>query len=110
MEDTFAREISPVLTPWRRPRGTVARRHGLLAEGTLSAASLAPVLSLVLCGYLAGLAYEASRPAVPAQSQQLASWLEAHHFRLAARRERIGHEVSLDEFRGRRHERSRSVR
>ncbi len=79
VEDTYAREISPVLTLGAALAGRVLGRR-LLAEGTL-ARWLAPVLSLVLCGYLAGLAYEASRPAVPAQNQQLASWLEAHHFR-----------------------------
>ncbi|MCW2931691.1 MAG: hypothetical protein JWM19_2653 [Actinomycetia bacterium] len=79
VEDTFAREISPVLTLGAALAGRLLGGR-LLAEGTL-ARWLTPVLSLVLCGYLAGLAYEASRPAVPAQSQQLASWLEAHHFR-----------------------------
>jgi hypothetical protein len=79
VEDTFAREISPVLTLGAALTGRLLGRR-LLAEGTL-ARWLTPVLSLVLCGYLAGLAYEATRPAVPAQSQQLASWLEAHHFR-----------------------------
>jgi len=79
VEYTYAREISPVLTLGAALAGRVLGRR-LLAEGRL-ARWLTPVLSVVLCGYLAGLAYEASRPSVPAQSQQLASWLQAHHFR-----------------------------
>ena len=42
------------------------------------AATLASLL-LVLAGYLAGLGYELSQPPVPAQNQQLASWLAARH-------------------------------
>jgi len=40
---------------------------------------LAPALAVVLLGYLAGLGYELSKPAVPVQAQPIASWLEAHH-------------------------------
>ena len=40
---------------------------------------LTPALAAVLCGYLAGLAWEFSHPPVPAQNQQLTSWLEVHH-------------------------------
>jgi hypothetical protein len=79
VEDTFAREISPSLPLGAALTGRVLGRR-LLAHGPV-ARWLAPVLSLVLCGYLAGLGYEASRPAAPAQNQQLAAWLEAHHFR-----------------------------
>jgi hypothetical protein len=79
VEDSFAREISPVLTLGAALAGRVLARR-LLAEGMLGR-WLTPVLSLVLCGYLAGLVYEASQPKIPAQGQQLASWLEAHHFR-----------------------------
>jgi hypothetical protein len=40
---------------------------------------VAPALVVVLLGYLAGLGYELSKPAVPVQAQPIASWLEAHH-------------------------------
>jgi hypothetical protein len=40
---------------------------------------LAPALVVVLLGYLAGLGYELSKPAVPVQAQPIASWLQAHH-------------------------------
>jgi hypothetical protein len=36
---------------------------------------------LVLAGYTAGLGWELAQPAQPMASIQLASWLEAHHFR-----------------------------
>jgi hypothetical protein len=46
------------------------------------AVRLVPVLlGVVLLGYLAGLVHEISQPRVPAQNQQLTSWLEAHHLR-----------------------------
>jgi hypothetical protein len=51
--------------------------RGLLA-GLRPAATLVPLL-LVLAGYLAGLGYELSQPPVPAQNQQLTSWLAARH-------------------------------
>jgi hypothetical protein len=50
----------------------------LLADRVL-AAKLGPVLLVVLLGYLGGLAYEIVQPPVPAQNQQLASWLAARH-------------------------------
>jgi hypothetical protein len=40
---------------------------------------LTPALVLALLGYLAGLGYELSKPALPVQAQPIASWLEAHH-------------------------------
>jgi hypothetical protein len=61
----------------RPPAGRVA--GGRPPAGWLTAARVVPVLLVVLAGYLAGLAYELSKPQVPAQNQQLASWLEAHH-------------------------------
>jgi hypothetical protein len=52
---------------------------GRLLADRLLAARLAPVLLVVLLGYLGGLAYEIAQPPVPAQNQQLASWLAARH-------------------------------
>ena len=52
---------------------------GRLLAGRLLAARLVPLLAVVLAGYLAGLAYEISQPAAPAQNQQITSWLEARH-------------------------------
>ena len=40
---------------------------------------LTPALVVVLLGYLAGLGYELSKPALPVQAQPVAAWLEAHH-------------------------------
>jgi hypothetical protein len=56
------RTIGPWLTARRMPRMV-----------------LAPVLGVVLAGYLAGLGYNASQPPIPADTQSLASWLMAHH-------------------------------
>jgi hypothetical protein len=70
----FTREIGAVL-----PFSAVLAGR-LLAE-RLVAARLGPVLLLVLAGYLGGLVYEVAQPSVPAQNQQLASWLAAHHLR-----------------------------
>jgi hypothetical protein len=67
-----AREIDIVL-PFS------AALAGRLLAGRLMTARLVPVLAVVLAGYLAGLAHEISQPAVPAQDQQLTSWLEARH-------------------------------
>ncbi|MDQ2814956.1 MAG: hypothetical protein M3Z75_24660 [Actinomycetota bacterium] len=52
---------------------------GRLLAGRLLAAKLGPLLLVVLLGYVAGLGYELSQPAVPAQNQQLTSWLLARH-------------------------------
>jgi hypothetical protein len=54
------------------PQSVLARRTRAVAYG----AGLA-----VLLGYLAGLAHEAVRPAVPPDGSQVASWLESHHLR-----------------------------
>jgi hypothetical protein len=54
---------------------------GRLLAARLMAARLVPVLVIVLLGYLGGLVHEISRPPVPAQNQQLASWLAARHLR-----------------------------
>ena len=52
---------------------------GCLLAGRLKAARLAPLLLVVLLGYLAGLAREISQPPAAAQNQQLTSWLAARH-------------------------------
>ena len=61
-----------------REIGAVLPLSAALA-GRLLAARLAPLLLVVLLGYLAGLAHEISQPPVPAQDQQLTSWLAARH-------------------------------
>jgi hypothetical protein len=66
------REIAAVL-PF------AAALAGRLLAGRLMAAKLVPLLLVVLLGYLAGLASEISQPPVPAQNQQLTSWLAARH-------------------------------
>jgi hypothetical protein len=50
----------------------------LLAE-RLVAARLAPVLAVVLAGYLAGLAYSVGQQPAPPHDQRLIAWLSAHH-------------------------------
>ncbi len=66
------REIAAVL-----PFGAVLAAR-LLAR-RLDAAGLTPALLLALTGYLACLSREMAQPAQPAQGQQLAGWLAAHH-------------------------------
>jgi hypothetical protein len=66
------REINAVL-----PFGAVLAAR-LLAR-RLMAARLVPLLVVVLAGYLLGLAHEIIQPEVPAQNQQLTSWLAARH-------------------------------
>jgi hypothetical protein len=66
------REITAVL-----PFGAVLAAR-LLAR-RLDAARLTPALLLTLTGYLACLSREMAQPAQPAQGQQLAGWLAAHH-------------------------------
>jgi hypothetical protein len=66
------REIAPVL-----PFAAVLAGR-LLAE-RLAAARLAPVLIVVLAGYLAGLSYAVVQPPAPIQNQELISWLAARH-------------------------------
>jgi hypothetical protein len=70
----YTREIAAVL-----PFSAVLA--GRLLARRLVAARLAPVLLLVLAGYLGGLAWEVAQPSVPPQNQQLSSWLAAHHLR-----------------------------
>lgn len=55
------------------------RLLGPRVAGAGLARRFVPALVVVLLGYAAGLGLEISKPAVPAQAQQLASWLEAHH-------------------------------
>jgi hypothetical protein len=69
---TQTREIAVVL-PF-----CAALAGRLLAE-RLKAAKLAPLLVVVLLGYLVGLAREISQPPAAAQNQQLTSWLLARH-------------------------------
>jgi len=69
----FSREMAPVL-----PFAAVLAGR-LLADRVLAIRLLPAALALVLVGYLGGLGYELTQPSVPAQNQQLATWLEAHH-------------------------------
>jgi hypothetical protein len=70
----FTREIAPVL-----PLSAVLAGR-LLADRIRVARVARAALFAVLLGYLAGLGYELATPPEPAQNQQIASWLEAHHF------------------------------
>jgi len=74
VEITYTREITPVL-PF------AAALAGRLLARRLLAMRLAPVLIVVLCGYLAGLVFAIRQPVVPAQNARLTSWLETHHLR-----------------------------
>ncbi len=74
VEITYTREITPVL-----PFG--AALAGRVLAGRLLAMRLAPVLIVLLCGYLAGLVFAIRQPVVPAQNARLTSWLETHHLR-----------------------------
>jgi uncharacterized membrane protein len=66
-----SREIAAVL-----PLG--AALAGRLLARRLRRARLVPALAAVLAVYLAGLAFYATRPAVPANNQTLAAWLVQH--------------------------------
>jgi hypothetical protein len=68
-----SREFDPVL-----PFAAVLAGR-LLADRVLAIRLLPAALLLVLAGYLGGLGYELAQPSVPAQNQQLATWLAAHH-------------------------------
>jgi hypothetical protein len=68
-----SREFDPVL-----PFAAVLAGR-VLADRVLKVRFLPAVLLVVLAGYLGGLGYELAQPPVPAQNQQLASWLEQHH-------------------------------
>jgi hypothetical protein len=72
---TQTREIAAVL-PF-----SAALAGRTLAGPLLKARAVPPLLLVVLLGYLAGLGYEISQPSVPAQNQQLSSWLAARHLR-----------------------------
>jgi hypothetical protein len=74
---TQTREIAPVLPFTAALAGRLLA--GRLLAGRLKAARLAPLLLLVLLGYLAGLALELSQPPADAQNQRLTSWLAARH-------------------------------
>ncbi len=69
----FSREMAPVL-----PFAAVLAGR-LLADRVLAIRLVPAALLLVLAGYLGGLGYELAQPPVPAQSQQLATWLVEHH-------------------------------
>jgi hypothetical protein len=74
VEISYTREITPVL-PF------AAALAGRVLAGRLLAMRLAPILIVVLCGYLVGLVLEIRQPVVPAQNARLTSWLETHHLR-----------------------------
>jgi len=75
------REIAPLLPFGAALAGRLlgAALAGRLLGGRLKPALLVPLLLVVMLGYLAGLADEIRQPPVPAQGQQLTSWLEARH-------------------------------
>jgi hypothetical protein len=73
--DTYAfRQIVAVL-----PLGAVLA--GRLLSGQVVRLRLVPALGVILACYLAALGYGAAQPAVPAQDQDLANWLVAHHLK-----------------------------
>ncbi|HXL15918.1 MAG TPA: hypothetical protein VN961_00200 [Streptosporangiaceae bacterium] len=74
---TQTREIAAVLPFSAALAGRLLA--GRLLAGRFKAATLVPLLIVVLLGYLAGLAREISQPPVAAQNQQLASWLVTRH-------------------------------
>jgi hypothetical protein len=79
---TQAREIAPVLPFGAALAGRLlggSLLGGRTLAGRLRSAVLAPLLGVVMLGYLTGLADELRQPPVPAQNQQLASWLAAHN-------------------------------
>jgi hypothetical protein len=69
------REMAPVL-----PLSAVLVGR-LLADRIRVSKVALPALSVIFLGYLAGLGYELTTPQAPAQNEQIAFWLEAHHFR-----------------------------
>jgi hypothetical protein len=69
-----AHEIAVVL-----PFG--AALAGRLLGARLLAAGLAPVLAVVLAGYLFAAGYDATRPPVPTENADLTAWLQAHGLR-----------------------------
>jgi hypothetical protein len=76
------REIAPVLPFSAALAGRLLGGQvlaGRALAGRLKSALIVPLLLVVLLGYLLGLAGELSHPPVPAQNQQLTSWLAARH-------------------------------
>ncbi len=73
------REIAPLLPFGAALAGRLLGGQALALAGRLKPAVLVPFLIVVMLGYLAGLADEIRQPPVPAQDQQLTSWLEARH-------------------------------
>jgi hypothetical protein len=69
------REMAPVL-----PLSAVLAGR-LLADRVQVSKVALPALSVVFLGYLAGLGYELTTPQAPPQNEQIAFWLEAHHYR-----------------------------
>jgi len=69
-----SREMAAVL-----PLG--AALAGRMLAGRLRRVRLVPALAAVLAVYLGGLVFYATRPAVPADNQALASWLVSHRLR-----------------------------
>ena len=72
VDATSTREIAAVLP-------LSAALAGRLLAGRLTASRLVPLLAIVAVGYLAGMVYEVSQPAAPAQNQRLEAWLAARH-------------------------------
>ena len=72
VDSTSTREIAAVLP-------LSAALAGRLLAGRLTAPRLVPLLAIVAAGYLAGMIYEVSQPAAPAQNQRLEAWLAARH-------------------------------
>ncbi len=68
---TFAHEIAPLLP-------LAAALAGRQLAAPLIRAKLAPVLAVVLAGYLGALCYAATAAPAPAQNQAVADWLVVH--------------------------------
>ena len=69
-----ARELAAVL-----PFSAVLA--GRLLGGPVMRTRLVPLMGLLMLGYVLALGYGVTRPAAPADNQQLTSWLAARHFR-----------------------------
>jgi hypothetical protein len=73
----LTRRLAQLPALWRpegRAEGSAEGRPA--RSGTLLVCS---ALSLVAAAYLAGFAYDATRPAVPSENENLTAFLEAHH-------------------------------
>ena len=64
---------------WVAPAG--AALAGRLLAGPVIARRLGPLLGVIGLGYLVALGYGVTRPQRPAEGQNLAGWLAAHHLR-----------------------------